>query len=205
MTIIIDVWLIEVPALKLFLEKWTIIPKIVNFILNLISLSQLALHSILLAFPRSLTINNGESLKPLTPEKRKYDNHEFKYLKELGGQPDRELLFFIGNIYVTANAMVKLWAGVHTGGVTWHVWHCAWHHDTARETVRLTRDNNSVTEVAIAPALSAVSSSPESQKIVEQQREATTSHHKQSGITVTKQDGHSLSRSVRKNMSPETK
>ena len=72
----------------------------VNFILNLISLSQLALHSILLAFPRSLTINNGESLKPLTPEKRKYDNHEFKYLKELGGQPDRELLFFIGNIYV---------------------------------------------------------------------------------------------------------
>ena len=37
-----------------------------------------------------------------------------------------------------------------------------------------------MTEVAIAPALSAVSSSPESQKIVEQQREATTSHHKQS-------------------------
>ena len=74
--------------------------------------------------------------------------------------------------------MVKLWAGVHTGGVTWHVWHCAWHHDTARDTVRLTRDNNGVTEVAIA--LSAVSSSPESQKIVEQQREATTSHHKQS-------------------------
>ena len=74
--------------------------------------------------------------------------------------------------------MVKLWAGVHVGdGVTWHVWHCAWHHDTARDTVRLTRDNNSVTEVAIAPALSAVSSSPESQKIVEQQREATTSHH----------------------------